>query len=326
MNNDGRIYSSFSRLSLLAKRGRDLSWRPPYSKISPMSGVQKSHQRGRGLDFVELRHYFPGDDVRCIDWRVTQRTGQAFIRLYAEEKDKNTVLIIDLRSSMFFASDGSMKSVIASELAAIIAGRIQLEGDRIGALLMTDKGIAVHQPQRGEKSLLTLLENVVFHGQSMGQTLEKTQENSVRKPLVSDGPETCFSSQASLDDVLKQLCLQKTKESQIFMISDFIDFTVEKSNAFIAQLAKRNNVIALRVSDPFEDQLPEIALVMGNGNVQLDVSQNAAELRQRYNQFAVQQNQQLETSLTAMGIPCLHLSTHLDCWQQLAAMSIKGQG
>ena len=305
MINDDRVYSSFARLTLLAKRGRTLSWRPPYSKISPMSGQQKSHQRGRGLDFVELRHYFAGDDVRCIDWRVTQRTGQAFIRLYAEEKDKNTQLIIDLRSSMFFVSDGAMKSALASELAAVIAGRTQFEGDRIGALILTDLGIELHTPQRGEKSLLTLVEKIALLGRKLPQ---QPTENA-----------------PTLDDVLTQLCLQKMKESQIFIISDFVDYS-PKSDAVIAQLAKHNNLVALRVSDPLEDNLPDAALVMGNGQLQLEIGHQSSRLRQRYNQTTQQQNQRLKDTLLAMGIPCLHLCTHQDCWQQLLEISMKGNG
>ncbi|GIU29473.1 DUF58 domain-containing protein [Shewanella schlegeliana] len=301
MNSDERIYSNFSRLSLLAKKGRGLSWRPPYSKISPLSGLQKSSQRGRGLDFVELRHYFDGDDVRCIDWRVTQRTGQAFIRLYAEEKDKSTALLIDLRSSMFFASDGMMKSVLASELAAIIAGRIQVEGDRIGALLLTDINIESHSAMRGEKSLLSLLEKITQLGGRL--------------------PAKAATEPPTLDDALYLLCQQKIKESQIFIISDFIDFDNSTSLALITQLAKHNNIIGLRVSDPLEEELPNSAVLMGDGQLQLEVSGDKGQLRQRYNQHTADHNKQLERCFLSIGQPYLALTTHQDSWQQLVAIS-----
>ena len=304
MSHDERIYSSFARLSLLAKVGRKLSWQPPYSNMSPLSGVQKSHQRGRGLDFVELRHYFEGDDVRCIDWRVTQRTGQAFIRLYAEEKDKNAMLIIDLRSTMFFASDGAMKSALASEVAAIIAGRIQAEGDRIGALIITDASIEVHLPQRGGKSLSNLLDQIVM----LGQQLPTNNNHSL----------------ISLDDVLKHLCQQKIKDSQIFIISDFIDFTAGNSNQFINRLAKHNNVIGLRISDPLEETLPESSLLMGDGKLQLAIDANKSRLRERYNASVSNQTQQIEDCFNANSQPCIHLCTHQDSWQQLIELSVKG--
>lgn len=301
MSLDDRIYSSFSRLSLLAKMGRNLSWRPPYRKMSPLSGLQKSHQRGRGLDFVELRHYFAGDDVRCIDWRVTQRVGKPFIRLYAEEKDKNTVLLIDLRSTMFFASDGAMKSVIASELAAIIAGRIQAEGDRIGALLLTDTGIEIHDAKRGDKSLLQLLEKIALFGQKL--------------------PAESTTTPPQLNDALEQLCKQKIKESQVFMISDFADFDVTTSHALMSQLAKHNDVIGLRVSDPLEDELPDASLLMGNGHLQLEVSDDEATLRARYNHSTATHHKQVSACFASIYQPCLTLTTHQDSWQQLLAMS-----
>jgi len=304
MSHDDRIYSCFSRLSLLAKMGRNLSWRPPYRKMSPLSGLKKSHQRGRGLDFVELRHYFAGDDVRCIDWRVTQRTGKPFIRLYAEEKDKNTMLLIDLRSTMFFASDGSMKSVLASELAAIIAGRIQAEGDRIGALLLTDTSIETHDAKRGEKSLLQLLEKIELLGKKL--------------------PAQTSTNRPQLNDVLELLCKQKIKESQVFIISDFVDFEVSTSQALMSQLAKHNDVIGLHVSDPLEDELPETSLLMGNGQLQLEVSAEQSRLRDQYNQATAMHHQQISACFASMYQPCLRLTTYQDSWQQLLALSSTG--
>ncbi|ABV87060.1 DUF58 domain-containing protein [Shewanella pealeana] len=301
MSSDERIYTNFSRLSLLAKKGRGLSWRPPYSKISPLSGLQKSSQRGRGLDFVELRHYFDGDDVRCIDWRVTQRTGQAFIRLYSEEKDKSAVLLIDLRSSMFFASDGVMKSVLASELAAIIAGRIQVEGDRIGALMLTDTHIESHSAMRGEKSLLSLLEKVTQLGGRL------PAQGQIEPP--------------SLDDALHLLCQQKIKESQIFIISDFVDFIDKTSRALLSQLARHNNIIGLRVSDPLEDELPNSNVLMGDGLLQLEINGDNGQLRQRYNRFTIEHNQGVENGFLSIGQPYLALTTHKESWQQLFSMS-----
>src|SRR5271156_6118780 len=87
---------------------------------SLLFGRRASHVRGRGLDFEELRGYVAGDDVRSIDWRVTARTKKPYVRVYSEERDRPTMLVVDQRINMFFGSRRSMKSVVAAEVGAFI--------------------------------------------------------------------------------------------------------------------------------------------------------------------------------------------------------------
>src|ERR1700727_1227652 len=102
---------------------------------SLLFGRHSSHVRGRGLDFEEMRNYVLGDDVRRIDWRVTARIQKPFVRVYSEERDRPTMVVVDQRINMFFGSRVSMKSVVAAEIAALAAWRVFHQGDRGGAFV-----------------------------------------------------------------------------------------------------------------------------------------------------------------------------------------------
>src|SRR5262244_1092794 len=90
---------------------------------SLLFGRRASHVRGRGLDFEELRGYVAGDDVRSIDWKVTARARKPYVRVYSEERDRPSMLVVDQRINMFFGSRRSMKSVVAAEIAALASWR-----------------------------------------------------------------------------------------------------------------------------------------------------------------------------------------------------------
>ncbi|EDL54131.1 hypothetical protein VSAK1_21564 [Vibrio mediterranei AK1] len=297
---DYRVYPTIERLSELSRLGRTLSLHPPYQRLTPLTGKHRSQQRGRGLDFIELRHYYQGDDVRCIDWKVTQRTGQPYLRVYSEERDKNIALLVDLRTRMFFASDGAMKSAIASEIAAIIAGSIVQGGDRMGALILTDSGIASLPFRRGEKALLALLNELVLC-------------NS-RLPDWS-----APSSKYSLYDGLSQLSAMTLKESQCFIISDFSDYQVNEKHSIIDALAKRNSLIGLRISDPLEIKFPGHSLVIGNTDQQVELKQSRPQAREKFEHYITQHRQALNDHFLRHQLALLDFTTRQDAWLQMQA-------
>ena len=107
---------------------------------SILGGKHASKLRGRGLDFEEVRNYVAGDDIRNIDWKVTARTQKTHSRVFSEEKEKPALILVDQSKSMFFGSQRRTKSVVAAELAALAAFRIQKEGDRVGGVVFADDG------------------------------------------------------------------------------------------------------------------------------------------------------------------------------------------
>src|SRR5262249_48878455 len=112
-------------------------------------------------NFEEIRRYLPGDDIRAMDWPITARTRKPHIRVYTEERDRPTLLVIDQRLSMFFGSQRAMKSVVAAEAAALAAWRALSVGDRVGALVFDDQDIAEITPHRSRRQVMHILRTVV---------------------------------------------------------------------------------------------------------------------------------------------------------------------
>src|SRR5882672_1009364 len=118
---DRGVYTSVAELAELEASARDFSFLRRQPVHSLLSGRHASRVRGRGLAFEELRKYLPGDDIRAMDWHVTARMGEPFVRVYTEEKDRSAYLVVDQRIEMFFGTRRAMKSVTAAEIAALSA-------------------------------------------------------------------------------------------------------------------------------------------------------------------------------------------------------------
>jgi uncharacterized protein (DUF58 family) len=138
---EDEIYTSLNALVRLRYTAQGFSYLPRQPVRSLLSGRKRSRLRGRGLDFDELRHYRPGDDIRTMDWRVTNRTGRPHVRVYTEERDRPVIVVVDQRLPMFFGSRRKMKSVVAAEVSAITAWRVLAVGVRFGAILFNDSEI-----------------------------------------------------------------------------------------------------------------------------------------------------------------------------------------
>src|SRR5210317_2483841 len=151
---DDRIAVSLKHLRALEFTARGFSFLPRQPVQSILSGRKRSRLRGRGLGFDELRHYRPGDDIRTMDWRVTNRTGKPHVRVYTEERDRPVMVVVDQRLPMFFGSRRKMKSVVAAEMAALTAWRVLSVGDRVGAILFNDSRTIEAKPSRNERKII----------------------------------------------------------------------------------------------------------------------------------------------------------------------------
>src|SRR5210317_1831439 len=156
-----RVYADLDELMRLRFKASGFSFLPRQPVHSILSGRHASKLRGRGLHFEELRNYLPGDDTRNIDWKVTARTREPYVRIYTEEKDRPVWLLVDQRISMFFGSRWKMKSVVAAEAAAAAAWRVLSQGDRVGAVIFDDSDLVVVPPHRSEERVAQILKQVV---------------------------------------------------------------------------------------------------------------------------------------------------------------------
>ena len=154
---DTGLYTSLAKLLLLRYKAAHIP-RTQYSvKHHALTGQLRSAQRGRGLNFEELRHYQIGDDIRQFDWKVTHRTKKPHVRVYTEEKEQAVLLLIDQRNTMFFGSTQNTKAVVAAELGALLAWRAHLAASPVGAVLMGDRPCNPIMPQRGRAHTTELL-------------------------------------------------------------------------------------------------------------------------------------------------------------------------
>ena len=150
-------YAELNDLIALRFPARQLELGRRNRALSALAGPNKSNFRGRGIDFEEVRSYQPGDDIRTIDWRVTARTGSAHTKLFREERERPVLVVVDQRSSMFFGSSHCFKSVLAAQLASLLAWSALDAGDRVGGLVFNEAGHREIRPRRSRKTVLALL-------------------------------------------------------------------------------------------------------------------------------------------------------------------------
>jgi uncharacterized protein (DUF58 family) len=204
--------------------------------MGTQAGSRLSKLRGRGLDFSEVRVYQPGDDVRTIDWRVTARKNIPHTKVFREERERLTLVVVDQTQSMFFGSKVRLKSVAAAEIAAFSAWQAFHHNDRVGGMIIDNHSHIIHKPYRNVKSVARFLGDLA----QANQALVRGDDHP---------PATHFA------DALLQLRRLAHNNYRIYFISDFHPLGDHWREAF-RSLSQRNEVIALRVYDPLEADLP----------------------------------------------------------------------
>jgi uncharacterized protein (DUF58 family) len=299
MERDARVYTDAAALARLRHDARGFSFLPRQPIHSLLSGRRRSRLRGRGLDFEELRHYRPGDDIRNMDWRVTNRTGKPHVRVYTEERDRPVILIVDQRLSMFFGSRDKMKSVVAAELAALAAWRVLDQGDRVGAIIFNDRGTAQVRPSRNQRSAMSMLSTLSGMNQSL-------RADSTDKPNPGRLPEALEIAER----MAGHDCL-------LAIISDF-DGWNGAALASVKRLAQHNDLIASLVFDPLEQDISAASnLVVSDGHYQLQLEPEKQALGQRFEASVRSRVTELQLELRKHGMPVLSINTVDPVFEQL---------
>ncbi len=303
---DARIYTSFSHLKGLQHKAKRLNFLPRQRSHSILAGRHGSRLRGRGLSFEELRDYRPGDDVRTIDWRVTARTGKPHVRVYAEEKDRSALIIVDQRMSMFFGSSLNMKSVTASEAAALSAYGILKQGDRVGAVVFDDEAIYAYRPGKragGIEQIMRQLSecNLALHS---GQRVR--QKMHLNRPLAAAA--TLAGS--------NQL---------IIVISDF-DEVDESTERHLGELSSHNDLVLVQVVDPFARALPQnIQISVSDGDRQMTLDTRRTQAHERLQETFRERVDTIKQWPERMRATVMELNTAEDTYTQMAAALAVGR-
>jgi uncharacterized protein (DUF58 family) len=299
MSETGAVYIDTASLARLRHDAHGFSFLPRQPIHSLLSGRKRSRLRGRGLDFEELRHYRPGDDIRDMDWRVTNRTGKPHIRVYTEERDRQVILLVDQRLSMFFGSRHKMKSVSAAELAALSAWRVIAQGDRVGAITFNDTRISQARPARSERNLMAILAEL----SRMNQELRADTD-------TDPNPGQLATALAVAERMMGH-------DSLLVIISDFDGWNAA-ALASVKRIAQHNDLIAALIYDPLEQDISTAAnLVVSDGRFQLQLEPQKQDLGDRFEAGFHSALDSLQKELRKHGMPVIPLNTVDPVFEQL---------
>ena len=266
---------------------------------SLLFGRRISHVRGRGLDFEELRNYVAGDDVRRIDWRVTARMQKPFLRVYSEERDRPTMLVVDQRMNMFFGSRVSMKSVVAAEVSALAAWRIFQQGDRVGAFVFNDDNTEEIRMHRSRANVLRILDRMAY-------------QNHL---LRGDSP--VQAQPGRLNEVIEAVARICRHDALIIITSDF-DGADERTRNLLLNLSRSNDVVCCLTYDPLAVKLPASEqLVVSNGELQVELLLGQEKVRKNILDASDKRIRSILSWQHELGIPVLPISTAEDVAAQV---------
>lgn len=295
-------YVDLKALYRLKYKARGFSFLPRQPVRSLLAGRHGSKLRGRGLNFEEIRQYRPGDDIRMIDWKVTARTQKTHTRVYTEERDRPAVLVVDQRQGMFFGSARAMKSVVAAELAALVAWRVLASGDRVGGFVFGDTDMQEVRPRRSEKTVIQLLHQIIkFGGQLSADSVAPDNESR-------------------LNDVLRKVARSVTHDTLIVLISDLRGAN-DVTRQILTDMSRRNSVIIGFVADALEQDLPDAGrLVASDQGLQLEFDSGDASLRQQYASNFRDRLDRGKQMLLRRRIPLLKIMTDTPPEEQLVRL------
>ena len=195
-------------------------------------GEYHSAFKGMGMEFAEVREYYPGDDIRAIDWNVTARIGKPYIKKYDEERELAVILMIDVSASGFYGTGVLLKYDIMIELASILSFSAIKNNDKVGLLLFSDRIEKYIPPKKGKSHVLRVIREMIYH---------ETKDR---------GTDIGFA----LDHIQKVL----KRKSIIFLLSDFWDDSFYQS---MKRLNKKHDLINIQILDDSERIMPNIGLI-----------------------------------------------------------------
>lgn len=273
---------------------RRLEWTVIRRLDGLLQGDYRTLMRGTGLDLADLREYQHHDDVRHIDWNVTARLQTPHVRVFTEDREMSAWFVLDLSRSVDFGSGKKAKREISAGFVGVLARLLTRHGNRVGALVYGTDLEAVIPPRSGRRHVLHLLH-------AMERRADKIEAAPTQKGMTR------------LADLLKSAATLMPRRSTVFVVSDFLSEPGWERP--LGQLVQRHEVIAVRLFDPLELELPDLGLVPlhdAETGEQLWVDTHDAGFRKRFARLAAEREATLRASLARAGVDALELSTSDD--------------
>ncbi|MBL7081695.1 MAG: DUF58 domain-containing protein [Candidatus Omnitrophica bacterium] len=247
------------------------------------AGQYQSVFKGRGMEFYEVREYLPGDEIRSIDWNVTARMGQTYVKKFIEERELTVMLLLDASLSCHFGSVKQLKSQLAAELCSVLAFAAMQNNDKVGLIIFTDKIEKFIPPRKGLRHVLRVIREALYYqpegeGTNISLALEYLNRVTRRKTIS-------------------------------FIISDFFD---QGFRNVLSVSNKRHDIVAVTITDPREIELPNIGIIKltdaeTERSFVIDTSDSI--LRSQYKQGALQRIEEREKLLRAINVDSIDIHT-----------------
>ena len=276
MNDTREILHKIRRLELRTRRLVESSFAGQYQSVF----------KGRGMNFEEVRPYSPGDEIRAIDWNVTARTGEPYIKKFTEEREMTVMIVLDVSASGNFGSVHESKRELAAEVAAILAFSAIHNNDKVGLLLFSDRVELFIPPKKGRHHILRL----------------------IREMLYFD-PKGRGTDLAGALEYMNKLI---TRRAVVFVISDFFtgDFTRP-----LTVSARRHDMVALPIVDPAEEELPDVGVILledPKTGEQIEVDTSRRAISRNYADLSALRTKELASMFGSRGIDMVSLRTDKD--------------
>ena len=271
----------------LLKRVRKIEIKTRGLSKNIFAGEYHSAFKGRGMTFSEVREYQYGDDIRNIDWNVTARHNRPYVKIFEEERELTVMLMIDVSASRNFGTISKLKKNQITEIAAVLAFSAIQNNDKIGVIFFSDKIEKFIPPKKGRTHILHII-----------------------RELIDFYPE---DKQTDIEQALEYMTNSIKKRCTCFVISDFID---EHDFAHALAIANRkHDVVALRVYDPRENQLPPVGMMYlrdAETGEQMWVDTSDKKLREAYEKYAFVREKELDAIFKRSGVDVANIRSDED--------------
>jgi len=270
----------------LAKKIRYIQIYTSKAVNDTLAGEYESVFKGRGMEFEEVRGYQAGDDVRNIDWNVTARTGEPYVKIFKEERELTVLFLVDLSASGSFGSVSRTKNEIAAEICALLAFSAIKNNDKVGLLVFTDRVEMFIPPAKGITHVLRIIREVLNFRPGRSGT------------DIAEG--------------IDYIGRVTNKKSVLFLVSDFIGEGYENK---IRVLSKRHDLIAVSITDPREISMPDCGLVQledAETGEMLLIDTGSAAFRKKYQMLGMQRLEELRKLFRSMDVDHIEVTTGSD--------------
>lgn len=254
-----------------------------------LTGHYHSAFKGQGMNFSELREYNTGDDIRNIDWNVTARQGHPHIKKFNEERERTIILAIDISTSNLFGSQKSKRELI-TEISSVIAFSAEKNRDKVGLILFSGKVELFIPPGKGRSHLLRIIRELLYFE-----------------------PESRGTNLVNLFDFLNN---SFHRSVTVFLISDFqLNSLPENLGKKFKTTGRHHDLVALRVKDKNETNLPDIGIIslqdLESGEV-IEVNSSSKRVRERFNSLVTKRDNSIKVLISKSGVDFIEIFTHED--------------